>query len=200
MTIRPLAALLALAAALPAAPAAAQTLGTPVFLAPYRAFERVEYGVTFSDPGAGSAVEGHYRFASGSADFGARAGLRDQRFGDTQFMIGVDWRQQTLRHNADFPLDGSLTLGVGLLTGDGHSTVLAPVGFSMGRRILIEDSEVQLTPFLHPVAALSMNGDTDLIFGLGFGVDVKVSRRFEVRVAGAMGDYDGVSVGVSFLR
>lgn len=200
MTIRELALVLAVLAALPAAPAAAQTLGTPVFLAPYRAFDRMEFGATFSDPGSGSAFEGHYRFASGSADFGFRAGIRDHRVGDSQLLLGVDWRQQTLRHNEDFPLDGSLTLGAGLITGDNNSTFLLPVGFSMGRRIAIEDSEVQLTPYLHPVVALSLNDDSDLIFGLGFGVDVKLTRRFEIRVAGAMGDYDGVSVGVSFLR
>lgn len=179
--------------------AEAQSLGTPVFLAPYRAFDRTEIGGSFSDPGSGSAVEGHYRFAAGSADFGFRVGLRDYPVDDSRLLLGVDWRQRAMDHSEDFPFDGALTLGAGLITGD-NSSLLLPVGFSMGRRILIEDSEIQLTPYLHPVAALVVGDDEDVIFGLGFGVDVKLSRRFELRVAGAMGDYDGVSLGFSILR
>lgn len=189
----------ALVACATTAVAEAQTLGTPVFLAPYRAFDRTEIGASFSDPGAGSAVEGHYRFAAGSADFGFRIGLRDYPVGDSRLLLGVDWRQRALDHSEDFPFDGALTLGAGLITGD-NSSLLLPVGFSMARRILIEDSEIQLTPYLHPVAALVVGDDGDVIFGLGFGVDVKLSRRFELRVAGAMGYYDGVSLGFSLLR
>jgi O-succinylbenzoate synthase len=37
--------------------AAAQTVGTPVFMAPYRAFTKSEISGTFSDPGAGWALE-----------------------------------------------------------------------------------------------------------------------------------------------
>lgn len=182
-----------------AVPAAAQTLGTPVFAAPYRAFERAEYGGAFSDPGAGSAVEGHYRFAAGPADIGFRIGLRDYPHSDSRLLLGLEWRQRALDHSEDFPFDGALTLGAGLITGD-NSSLLIPVGFSMARRILIEDSEIQLTPYLHPVAALVIGDNGDVIFGLGFGVDVKVSRRLELRVSGAMGDYDGVALGVAILR
>jgi len=200
MTVRKFLTIVSILAAAPVAQAAAQTIGTPVFLAPYRAFDRMEYGATFSDPGAGSAFEGHYRFASGGSDFGLRAGLRDYRNADTELLLGVDWRQRTVTHSEDFPLDGSLTLGVGLLAGNNNTRLLVPVGFSLGRRIAIVDSDIQVTPYFHPVAALVLGDDGDMIFGLGFGVDVRLSSRFEVRVAGAMGDYDGVSIGVSFLR
>jgi len=200
MTARKLATILSILAAAPVAPAAAQTLGTPVFMAPYRSFERLEYGAAFSDPGAGSAFEAHYRFASGGSDFGIRAGIRDHRNADTELLLGVDWRRRTVAHSADFPLDGSLTLGVGLVGGNDNTRVLVPVGFALGRRIAIEDSDIQVTPYLHPVAALVLGDNGDLIFGLGFGVDIRLTSRFEIRVAGAMGDYDGVSVGISLLR
>ena len=49
-------ALLAFALALAAGPLAAQETGTPVFLAPYRAFEKMEFGAMFSDPGVGERV------------------------------------------------------------------------------------------------------------------------------------------------
>lgn len=191
---------LAVLAILLAAPLSAQTLGTPVFQAPYRAFDRTELGASFSDPGRGVAIEGHYRFAVRNADIGLRAGLRDNDPGDSQLLLGAEWRQRTLAHSEDFPLDGSLTLGVGARLGGGNSSMLVPVGFSLGRRIAIEDSDVELTPYLHPVLALVVGDNSDLVFGLGLGMDIRLSRQFELRVAGAIGDYDGVSVGVAFLR
>jgi hypothetical protein len=200
MRIRLIAGVAAALAAAPLGTAAAQTLGTPVFLAPYRAFQRSEIGASFSDPGHGIAVEGHYRIAYRSNDLGFRLGIRDHDPGDSHLLLGVDWRSSMVTHSDDFPLDGSLTLGAGLILADGNTQLLLPVGFSLGRRIALEDSEVQLTPYMHPVLALSIGDDSDLIFGLGLGLDIRITRRFEVRVAGALGDYEGVSVGVSFLR
>lgn len=200
MTVRKPAILLAALAMIIAAPVAAQTLGTPVFQAPYRAFDRTEFGGTFSDPGRGVALEGHYRFASGVNDIGLRVGVRDNDPGDSHLLVGVEWRTRTMTHSADFPLDGSLTLGVGGQLGGGNSSLIVPVGFSLGRRIAIEDSSVELTPYLHPVIALVAGDDSDLIVGIGLGMDIRLSRQLEVRVAGALGDYDGVSIGVAFLR
>lgn len=200
MTVRKPAVLLVALAMIVAAPAAAQTLGTPVFQAPYRAFDRTEFGGTFSDPGRGVALEGHYRFASGANDIGLRVGVRDNDPGDSQLLLGAEWRSRMLSSSEDFPFDGSLTLGVGAQLGGNNSTVLVPVGFSLGRRIAIEDSNVELTPYLHPVAALVIGDNSDLIVGIGLGMDIRLSRQLEVRVAGAIGDYDGVSIGVAFLR
>lgn len=199
MSVRSRILLTALAVLAIATTAEAQTLGTPVFTAPYRAYDQSEFGGAFSDPGAGSAIEGHYRVAAGTADLGFRVGVRDYTNSSSRLLLGVDWRQRMLDHSEDFPFDGALTLGAGLLTGS-NSSLHVPVGFSMARRILIEDSEVQLTPYLQPVVALVLGGNGDVIFGLGFGVDVKVTRRLELRVSGAMGDYDGVALGVAFLR
>lgn len=187
-------------ALLAAGPATAQTLGTPVFQAPYRAFEAQEFGGAFSDPGHGVAIEGHYRFATGRNDIGLRVGLRDNDPGKSQLLLGAEWRTRTLAHSEDFPLDGSLTLGVGALLGDGNSAMLIPVGFALGRRIAIEDSSVELTPYLHPVAALTIGDRSDLIVGIGLGLDIRLSRQLELRAAGAIGDYDGVSIGVAVLR
>jgi hypothetical protein len=133
-------------------------------------------------------------------DIGFRVGLRDHDPGPSQLLLGVDWRSRAVTHSEDFPLDGSLTLGAGLIAGDNNTQVLIPFGISLGRRIALEDSQVELTPYLHPVLAASLGDNSDLIFGLGLGMDVRLTRRFEIRVAGAIGDYDGVSVGVSWLR
>ena len=68
------------AAALMGAPASAQETGTPVFSAPYRAYQNYAVGASFSDPGDyGSwALEGFYTFARGPHDFSVRAGFVDR--------------------------------------------------------------------------------------------------------------------------
>ena len=50
-----------------AASSAAQETGTPIFKAPYRAFEHSEIGLSLSDPGegVGAAIEGFYRYGTG---------------------------------------------------------------------------------------------------------------------------------------
>ena len=69
-----------IAALLVAAPLAAQSTGTPVYHAPYRAFATSEVALSLSDPGAGFALEGSYRTGiSTKSDLGLRAGLNDAR-------------------------------------------------------------------------------------------------------------------------
>ena len=71
-------ALLAIVLACLAAPAAAQETGTPVFMAPYRAFEQMEFGAMFSDPGIGNwAIEGEYGFGFGVYDISVNGGYLD---------------------------------------------------------------------------------------------------------------------------
>ena len=59
------------------APLAAQSTGTPVFHAPYRAFDRYEIGANVSDAG-NIAIEGFYGFSHTGArwDFAIRAGVQ----------------------------------------------------------------------------------------------------------------------------
>ena len=184
-----------------ASPVLAQTTTTPVFLSPYRAFPRLEFGASLSDVGHGFAAEGFYRAGSGRYDFGFRGGFLDRDPGDTQFVVGADFRTRVVDHSEDFPLDGAFTAGIGGLFGNGSTFATVPVGISLGRRIELEDSNVKFVPYLHPVLAPTFGeGDADVKFGLGLGVDISLSRRFEVRVSGALGDYDGVGISVAFLR
>ncbi len=180
---------------------AGQSTATPVFLAPYRPFQRVEYGAQISDPGQGYALEGFYRFANKKYDFGFRGGFADAAGAETVFLAGVDFRTRIIDHSVDFPLDGALTVGVGGRFGDGASRAFVPIGLSLGRLVELDDSDVQFVPHLHPILA-PVFGDRDsgLDFRLGLGVDIRFNRRFELRVAGALGDPDGVSVGFSILR
>nr|MCU0255866.1 hypothetical protein [Vicinamibacterales bacterium] len=76
-------AVLALVLGLAAAPVAAQETGTPVFMAPYRAFEKMEFGAMFSDPGIGNwALEGEYGFGFGVYDISVNGGYLDRDGGD----------------------------------------------------------------------------------------------------------------------
>lgn len=193
-------ALLALLA-LPAGRLAAQETRTPVFLAPYRAFQSHEVGVAISDPGDNSwAIEGNYRFGWGAHDLGLRGGFID--VGDeTGLLLGGSFRTRVITHSRDFPLDGALTAGLGLQVIDNFTGGLVPVGLSLGRRFEAEGSSVSFVPYVHPVLAFAF-GDTndDLVFGMGLGVDVRVAQNLDIRVAGALFDYEGISIGLSWVR
>jgi hypothetical protein len=183
-----------------ALPLGAQSTGTPVYQAPYRAFANSELGLSLSDPGSGFALEGSWRSSlSRRSDFGVRAGLAD-RGRTTSLLVGGDYRYRALDHNDAFPLDGSLTLGVGIASGDGHTVGYLPIGFTMGRRVLVEGSEVSLVPYLHPVLTPTFGDADDVGFSLGFGLDARVTPRLDVRFSAAIGDQDGIAFTVAWLR
>lgn len=180
--------------------AAAQTVGTPVFMAPYRAFTKYEFGGYISDPsGADWALEGFYRYGWNKNDVGFRLGVVDA--GDTdRLLAGVDFRSRLVSHSESFPLDGALTLGLGGAFGDG-SVFYIPVGFSLGRRLDLENSKVSFVPYVQPtLTPVFGSGDSDLLFTLGLGVDVRVAAQLDLRFTAGLGDQDGIGFGISFLH
>ena len=189
-----------MAAVLSVAPLAAQSTGTPVYQAPYRAFANSELGLSLSDPGNGFALEGSWRTGlSSRSDIGLRAGLSD-RGNNTALLVGGDYRMRVLDHNDSFPLDGSFTLGLGVASGDGFTVGYLPIGFSMGRRILVEGSQISLVPYIHPVLTPMFGDADDTAFSLGFGLDARVTPRLDVRFSAAIGDQDGIAFTVAWLR
>lgn len=185
------------------APAVAQETGTPIFKAPYRAFENHEFGASLSDPGGGVsfAVEGFYRYGKGQNDFSVRGGFADVDGGDTAFLIGGDFRTQVLSYSESFPLDGALTLGLGGVFGEGDDVFLLPVGISLGRRFDVEGSSTTFVPYVHPnIVPIFGGGDDDVEFTLGLGVDIKFGEQWAVRASGGLGDIEGVGVSVAYLR
>ena len=199
---RSILALLTAGALLPAG-LAAQSTGTPVFAAPYRAFQMSEAGVSLSDPvGGGIGLEGFYRIGSHAWDIGFRGGFDAPNGGaSTALLLGVDARTRVLTHDEGFPLDGALTLGFGGRFVSGGSQLLIPVGLSMGRRLDLEGSSVSFVPYVQPVLTpVFASGSNHLDFTLGLGVDMRMSRRIDLRVAGGLGDLDGVSVSAAFIH
>ncbi len=174
----------------------AQTLGTPVFMAPTRAFQLQELGGYISDPGEGVsiAIEGEYRHSHKTFDWGLQGAYMDaDGGGDNLGAFGIDARAVLAKHNKDFPLDASVTGGFGVLFSGGNTGFLIPLGVSLGRQILLEESKISFTPYVHPVIAPAF-GDLfdDAQFGLGLGVDITLTKTLDVRVSGAVGDYEGV--------
>lgn len=188
--------------------AAAQETGTPVFKSPYRTYNTSEVGVTLSDPGGnGWGLEGFYGYGHDRWDIGLRGGFLDTDT-KTRVLLGASARTRVLQSSESFPLDGALTLGAGLNL-NGGTVAFIPIGLSLGRRVMMENSNVTFVPYVHPVMipAFGNNinadgGDSDIFFALGLGVDIKFTPSLDVRVAGALGDspWDGVSVGVAFIR
>ena len=186
---------------LAAVPAAGQSTFTPVFQAPYRAFARHEIGASLSDPGSGMALEGFYKIGYQKFDIGVRAGFwNPSGAGGNIFLIGGDARTRVITHNEGFPLDGALTLGLGFQSGNGASTGFIPIGLSLGRRIDIEGSKTSFIPYFQPVLTPTFGDVSDMFFSVGLGADFKFSPQFDLRVSGAIGDMDGVSVSFAFLQ
>jgi len=193
-------ALVALLAA--ATSVAAQATGTPTFNAPYRAFTRSEIGLSLSFPnGGGTAFEGAYRFASGKFDLGFKGGLFSPGgTAKTVLLAGVEARERVLSHTLDFPLDGALVLGVGGNFVSGASTLIVPVGLSLGRRIDPQGSQVSIVPYVQPTMFLTADGGSTVNFTLGLGADFRLSRVFDARVSAGLGDLKGVSIGAVWVH
>ncbi|HEU4697887.1 MAG TPA: outer membrane beta-barrel protein [Gemmatimonadales bacterium] len=191
-------------AALTALPAMAQETATPMYKAPYRGFTNYEFGGDLSFPdGTDFALEGFYQFANGPHDFGLRAGVLKCGDGCTQFNVGGNFRTRVLRASQQFPLDGALTVGFGGRFGEGQTNFIVPVGVSLGRQLRLENSTVRFTPFIHPVIApVFGDGEDDVDFGVGLGVDIMFSRYLTARVSGGIGDniLQGIGIGLAFTR
>ena len=184
----------------------AQETGTPVFKAPYRAFNAHEFGANLSFPeGADFGLEGFYTYGYNRFDIGLRGGIVsfDAPLGEdeTSVVLGASFRARVVEATQSFPLDGALTLGAGAIFGEGDDVVLIPVGISLGRRLQLEGSRVSFVPYVHPVLVPRLGGgDDEVDFALGLGVDVRFSEALDLRVSAGIGEVEGVALGLAFVR
>ena len=184
--------------------AAGQATGTTTFNAPYRAFQRSEIGALLSFPdGGGTAIEGVYRYASGTFDIGFKAGFfNPSGAGSTVLLLGAEARERVITHTIDFPLDGALVVGAGGNFVSGNSVLLFPVGLSLGRRIDPQGSTVSIIPYAQPTMFLLAGNNVPhhVRFSLGLGSDFRLSRAFDVRLSAGLGDIEGVSIGAVWVH
>ncbi len=180
----------------------AQATGMPSFNAPYRAFQRSEFGVVISFPnGNGTAFEGVYRYARSRFDIGFRGGMYDPgACCKTELLVGAEARERVITHTVDFPLDGALVFGAGGALVSGGSVVFIPVGLSLGRRIDPRGSTVSIVPYVQPTATLVADGGSTLDFTLGLGADFRFGHTFDARLSVGLGDLDGVSIGAVWVH
>ena len=183
--------------------AAAQATGMPYYYAPYRAFEHHELGATVSFPnGAGTGFEGLYGFGQGRFDIGIRGGayVSSAEGASTQVILGAHGRGMFVLHSDQFPLDGSFVLGAG--TSRGFKNVNIPAGVTFGRRLNIEDSNVSLVPYGQPTLMLTAgsNQETKVLFGIGFGLDARVSEVLDLRLSVGLGDIEGVAISAVWVK
>jgi hypothetical protein len=181
-----------------AAPVVAQATFTPSYNAPYRAFEKHEFGgtVSFPDGGRDLAVEGQYRAGFGSFDIGVRAGVLDA--GSSVFIMGIEGRGRVLDHERhDFPLDGAIVVGIG--TADFDAWTVPSAGLSLGRRVTVDG--FSFIPYAQPTMFLTTNGETDVTFGMGLGSDFRIGEALDLRVSlGLFDGPEGLSASVVWVR
>jgi hypothetical protein len=183
--------------------AAAQATGTASFNAPYRAFEKYEFGGTVSfNEGDITGLEGQLRFGYKAFDIGFRGGLGLNDFDDL-ILIGAEARGRVLTHTDQFPLDGAIVTGLGFAF-NGGTVGNVPVGLSLGRRIDLENSDISLVPYVQPTGNFLFGDvDEDVGFTLGFGLDARLSRFFDARVSAGFGtDYgfEGFAISAVWIR
>lgn len=177
----------------------AQATGTPTFFAPTRGFGDAEAGVSVSGGGGSGVVgvEGRLGFSLSSSDISMRAGYVDGgNVGSGSFVAGVEARIPVIGHDRSFPLDGAFILGVGRIFDDAGGETLVPLGLSLGRRIMLDGSELHLTPYVQPTVIFQ----SDSAFGFGLGVDIHIRGIPDVRLNWAAGDLDGFSLSLFRAR
>jgi len=180
------------AVALTAGAAAGQATGTASFNAPYRAFQKYEFGGTVSfNEGDATGLEGQLRFGYKAFDVGFRGGMLFTD-GDDPILIGAEGRGRVLTHNEQFPLDGAIVTGLGFAF-NGGTFGNVPFGLSLGRRVDLENSEISLVPYVQPTGNFVFGeGIEEFGFSLGFGLDARLSRLFDARVSASFGTTYGI--------
>jgi len=193
------------ALALTAGTAAAQASFTPSFNAPYRAFEKHEFGATGAWVGFDNiGIEGQFRFGYKKFDIGIRGGYVDNGGSGTggTFVLGGEGRMRVVEHSQTFPLDGALVAGIG--TGEFDVWMVPMAGISLGRRVDLEG--VSFVAYAQPtlgfvVVDTGVGTTSDLNFGLGFGADFKVGTSLDLRTSVGFFDVgEGLAVSLVWVR
>ena len=185
--------------ALVAEGAAAQATGTPTFFAPTRGFGGTEAGVSVSGGGGPGVVgvEGRYGFSLSRSDISMRAGYVDGGdAGSGNFVAGLEARIPVIGHDRSFPLDGALILGVGRIFSDPGGQTFVPLGLSLGRRLVLDGNDLQLTPYIQPTVIFQ----DDTAFGFGLGLDIHIRGIPDIRLNWGKEDFDGFAVGLFWPR
>ena len=182
-----LAALLAVAALLPASQSDAQAWAYPAFQPPRVIVREYNFGIADADRGGGASIVFQWREQSGPAtQFSFDIGIADTEFDDNDILmfggVGLGHRLGSATNEVpiDFLLTGGIYLGIGDIT-----LFRLPVGVSIGHRFDMGGG-MALTPYLHPRLTIDVcndcgGSDIGLIFDLG--ANFQISRSVSIRGA-----------------
>ncbi|MFO7262443.1 MAG: hypothetical protein DIU52_014930 [bacterium] len=149
----------------------------------------------------------------GTRSFGLRFGLAEQDFdNDLAVFGGVDFSGTLARASADFPLDASWVVGVGL-SAENNVLLSFPFGVTLGRTLPAEGAT--FTPYGTPRLMVDAclgddddfpgrrgcfgNDDLDLDFAIDLGVDVALRQGWTIRFGITLGgDRDALAIGILF--
>jgi hypothetical protein len=60
---------------------------------------------------------------------------------------------------------------------------------------------MSFVPYVQPVLIPTFSdGDSELDFALGLGLDLRLTRRFDLRLSGSVGDLEGFAVSFAWVR
>jgi hypothetical protein len=187
--------------------AAAQTTGTPSFMAPPPPLFVSSLGLytSYGNRGNGLAFELEYRFIPRTRrfDFGIRAGVAADTGsnGYALKLLGVDTRYSFFHETDEFPVDAALTLGLGARWDSKTDQKLIPIGVTLGRHLTPPSGGVLVTTYMHP-RLYYVTGDAKdaVVFNMGVGINVLFARGFEIRFGGTAGRFGGVGLGLNLYR
>lgn len=148
----------------------------------------------------------------GTRTVGFRVGLAEQDFdNDIAIFGGVDFSGTLTRASADFPLDASWLVGVGLAVED-DVLLTFPFGVTLGRTLPAEGAT--FTPYGTPRLMVDAclgddddlpprrcfgDDDLDLDFAIDLGVDVALRQGWAIRFGITLGgDREALAIGILF--
>jgi hypothetical protein len=182
-----LAAILAVAALLPATRSHAQAWAYPAFQPPRVIVREYNFGIADADRGGGASFVFQWREQSGPAtQFSFDLGLADTEGPGDDILVfgGVAIGHRLGNATNEVPIDFLLTGGIYLGIGD-FTLFRLPVGVSIGHRFDMGGG-MALTPYLHPRLTIDVcndcgGSDVGLVFDLG--ANFQISRSVSIRGA-----------------
>ena len=177
---------------LTAATATAQAWNYPSMMTP-TIMER-QYGLLIANGGdAGTVIAGQWREGMNvDTEFQLEFGFADPDGGDARIMLGAGLARRLTRASQEMPLDMVLTGGIYPSFGDPTTLIRIPVQLSMGHRFDLENSQVNITPFLNPRLSFDLctggedkcgPDESDLSINFDLGAAVDLSSRLSLTAA-----------------
>ena len=126
-----------------------------------------------------------------------RPGLREQVLRDLEALSGI---ARFLYDRTDF----GNRYAVDQLFDEFRKSMLRELDFRQEAMHLLTLSanlrDIEEIVIPQPVIGFTFGDESDAIFAVGLGVDFKLSKTFDLRITGGIGDIDGIGIGFAWIR